>query len=149
MSIFTENYKSPIGNVIIKADEEKLISIQFSDEDCEENANKITGKYKKLISEYFNRAIIKCTEFEEYAKSDFQHSVIRQIIEIPYGETRTYSEISEMSGYPKSQRAVAGVCSKNPFLLVIPCHRVVSANKKDMKYKGGEYRKRWLLSFES
>lgn len=60
--------------------------------------------------------------------TDFQLKVWRALAEIPYGETRTYGQIAAAIGKPGAQRAVAQACSRNPFCVLIPCHRVVAAN---------------------
>ena len=57
--------------------------------------------------------------------SDFQKSVLDQLLLIPYGETRTYGEIAKI--LKTSPRAVGNACRNNPMPLIIPCHRVVSA----------------------
>lgn len=60
--------------------------------------------------------------------TDFQLKVWRALTEIPYGETRTYGQIAAAIGCPGGSRAVAQACSRNPFCVIIPCHRVVASN---------------------
>ena len=60
--------------------------------------------------------------------TSFQISVWKQISMIPVGQTITYSEIAKSIGQPKSFRAVANACGKNPFPIIIPCHRVVRSD---------------------
>jgi len=59
--------------------------------------------------------------------TNFQHDVWRAICQIPYGETRTYTQLAAMSGHPKAIRAVANACGVNPLPYYIPCHRVVTS----------------------
>jgi O-6-methylguanine DNA methyltransferase len=58
----------------------------------------------------------------------FQKAVWGEMLKIPYGETRTYTEIAKGIGNPKAVRAVGTACGKNPFPIIVPCHRVVAQN---------------------
>ena len=80
----------------------------------------------------------------------FQISVWEEIKKIPKGQTRTYKEIALALKKPKSSRAVANACGKNPFLIEIPCHRVIRSDGKLGGYsgKGGIKEKRKLLKEE-
>ncbi len=78
----------------------------------------------------------------------FQWQVWQALAEIPYGETRTYSEIAREIGRPKAVRAVARACATNPVALAIPCHRVVAKAGGDGGYRWGTARKRELLRRE-
>jgi methylated-DNA-[protein]-cysteine S-methyltransferase len=79
--------------------------------------------------------------------TDFQREVWRALTKIPYGQTRTYHDVSVMTGRPQAQRAVGQANNKNPWPLVVPCHRVVAANGLG-GYAGHEDLKAWLLDFE-
>ena len=80
----------------------------------------------------------------------FQISVWEEIKKIPKGQTRTYKEIALALKKPKSSRAVANACGKNPLLIEIPCHRVIRSDGKLGGYsgKGGINQKRKLLKEE-
>ena len=80
----------------------------------------------------------------------FQIKVWNQLRKIPYGEVRTYKQIAESIGHPKSSRAVANACAKNPIPLIIPCHRVIRSNGSLGGYSGvgGVDTKRKLLNQE-
>jgi AraC family transcriptional regulator of adaptative response/methylated-DNA-[protein]-cysteine methyltransferase len=79
----------------------------------------------------------------------FQWRVWEELRKIPYGETRSYSQIARAIGQPKAVRAVANACASNPAALVIPCHRVVGNDGKPGRYRWGAERKRSLLARES
>ena len=83
--------------------------------------------------------------------TDFQRLVWREIEKIPYGETRSYRDIAIAIGRPKSYRAVANACGKNPYPIIIPCHRVICSNGKLGGYSGpgGISEKRRLLKNEN
>ena len=80
----------------------------------------------------------------------FQKKVWKEIIKIPRGEVRSYKEIAIAISSPNSARAVANACSKNPNLLIIPCHRVILSNGKIGGYsgKGGAVEKKKILKKE-
>ena len=68
--------------------------------------------------------------------TDFQILVWKEILKIPYGETRTYKEIAQAIGRPNSSRAVANACGKNPYAPDIPCHRVIRSDGQLGGYSG-------------
>ena len=80
----------------------------------------------------------------------FQLAVWKEITKITPGNTKTYSELANIIGKPKSARAVANACGKNQFPIEIPCHRVIKSNGELGGYsaKGGSKAKRILLSKE-
>jgi AraC family transcriptional regulator of adaptative response/methylated-DNA-[protein]-cysteine methyltransferase len=78
----------------------------------------------------------------------FQWQVWQALASIPYGETRTYSDVAASIGRPHAARAVARACATNPVALAIPCHRVVPAAGGQGGYRWGEGRKRTLLRQE-
>jgi AraC family transcriptional regulator of adaptative response/methylated-DNA-[protein]-cysteine methyltransferase len=79
----------------------------------------------------------------------FQWRVWRALRDIPFGETRSYSEIAAAIGQPRAVRAVARACATNPVGLVVPCHRVVAKSGDPGGYRWGAERKRRLLALES
>lgn len=78
----------------------------------------------------------------------FQLKVWRELQAIPVGETRSYSEVAAAIGKPTASRAVANACARNPVALVIPCHRIIRADKSLGGYRWGMERKRALLERE-
>lgn len=78
----------------------------------------------------------------------FQRRVWEELQRIPYGDTRTYSEVAEAIGKPAAVRAVARACATNPTAIVVPCHRVIGTDKKLHGYRWGLERKRALLMRE-
>jgi len=79
----------------------------------------------------------------------FQRRVWEELRRIPYGTTRTYSQIARAIGKPRAIRAVARACATNPVSVVVPCHRVVREDGKLAGYRWGLQRKRALLEHES
>ena len=82
---------------------------------------------------------------------NFQRTVWKEISKIPFGETRTYKDIAIAIGKPNSSRAVANACGKNPYPVIIPCHRVIRSDGKLGGYSGvgGVKKKKELLKLEN
>ena len=83
--------------------------------------------------------------------TEFENLVWKEISRIPYGQTMSYKEIASRIGHPNSSRAVANACGKNPYPIIIPCHRVICSNGKLGGYSGsgGISEKRRLLKNEN
>ena len=79
----------------------------------------------------------------------FQLSVWRGLLEIPYGETRSYGQLAARLGNPGGSRAVGLANGRNPVAIVVPCHRVIGADGTLTGYAGGMDRKRLLLDLEA
>ena len=93
----------------------------------------------------------KNNNLKDIKGTDFQVLVWKEILKIPYGETRTYKEIAQAIGKPNSSRAVANACGKNPYAPDIPCHRVIRTDGKLGGYSGvgGVKMKEKLLKIEN
>jgi methylated-DNA-[protein]-cysteine S-methyltransferase len=78
----------------------------------------------------------------------FQLAVWNALLEIPYGDTISYSELAQRIGKPSAVRAVGAANGANPIPVIIPCHRVIGANGSLTGYGGGIERKQWLLALE-
>ncbi|MDC6366379.1 MULTISPECIES: methylated-DNA--[protein]-cysteine S-methyltransferase [Flavobacteriaceae] len=142
--------QTPIGISEFKGDINGLISIAVLDE------NKPLG----IIPAVLQDAV---TQFHEYFEgtrkqfdlklnpsgTDFQKKVWKALLEIPYGKTVSYLELSKKLGDPKAIRAVAAANGKNPLWIIVPCHRVIGSNGELTGYAGGLHRKKWLLEHES
>jgi len=79
----------------------------------------------------------------------FQKQVWNELLNIPYGKTISYLELSKRLGDVKAIRAVASANGKNPIWIIIPCHRVIGSDGRLIGYAGGLHRKQWLLEHES
>ena len=67
---------------------------------------------------------------------------------IPYGDMLSYAKVAQKIKRPKAQRAVGSACNKNPFLIIIPCHRILKKNKSLGGFALGTKAKKWLLEHE-
>jgi methylated-DNA-[protein]-cysteine S-methyltransferase len=81
--------------------------------------------------------------------TEFQHAVWDVLVQIPYGETRSYGEIAKAIGQPQAARGVGAANGANPIGLIVPCHRVIGADGSLTGYGGGLPLKRALLAHEA
>jgi len=84
----------------------------------------------------------------DFEGTEFQKRVWRKLLTIPYGQTRSYSQIAQAIGSPQAIRAVGAANGANPIAIVVPCHRVIGANGKLVGYGGGLPLKKRLLELE-
>jgi methylated-DNA-[protein]-cysteine S-methyltransferase len=81
--------------------------------------------------------------------NDFQKRVWKALLQIPFGETRSYLQLSESLGNPKAIRAVASANGANALSILIPCHRIIGSNVELTGYAGGLNAKKKLLELEN
>jgi len=79
----------------------------------------------------------------------FQKEVWNELMQIPFGRTISYLELARKTGDSKATRAVANANGKNNVCIIVPCHRVIGANKELVGYSGGLWRKKWMLEHEA
>ena len=143
-------YKSPIGILEIELRNDTIQRLRVV-ESCS-NISERSGYFEevaKQLDEYFAG---KRTKFELNISpkgTAFQKKVWAELLKIPYGKTKSYQEIAEAIGKPSAQRAVGSACNKNPILLIIPCHRVISKTGKLTGFACGVDRKEQLLKLET
>ncbi|WP_336637843.1 methylated-DNA--[protein]-cysteine S-methyltransferase [Lysinibacillus fusiformis] len=84
----------------------------------------------------------------EYVGTPFQQAVWQALCDIPYGQTKSYSDIAHDINKPAAVRAVGAAIGANPVLITVPCHRVIGKNGSLTGYRGGLEMKTWLLNLE-
>ncbi len=132
-----ESQISPASNGLVRDSSRRLLQIKSWHRTTETALKKIlAGKKSKL------------PPLDWTGKTEFQKSVWRQMLKISTGKTKSYSEIAAAIGNPKAVRAVGGACGANPVPILVPCHRVLAANKKLGGFGGGLDWKRKLLARE-
>lgn len=100
------------------------------------------------LDQYLSGKRSKFTVQTDILGTDFQQAVWKQLLKIPYGETTNYTMIAKSINRPKAVRAVGSAIGKNPLLMVIPCHRVLTKDNQLGGYRGGFDMKRSLLALE-
>ena len=146
-------YNTKIGKLGIREDGKNITHIYLRDKDIDED--KVVIEESDLIK----RAYIQIDEYIKGKRkifdlplnpngTEFQKKVWKALTEIPYGETTSYKDIAVTLGNEKACRAVGMANNKNPIPIIIPCHRVIGANKKLVGYVGGLDLKKMLLNLE-
>ncbi|MES2544498.1 MAG: methylated-DNA--[protein]-cysteine S-methyltransferase [Bacteroidota bacterium] len=141
---------SPLGITKISGDENGITIISILQEG--EIASKIPKELKEAVSqlqEYFEGKRTDFTFKLNPQGTEFQQKVWKGLLEIPFGKTMSYLELSKKLGDIKAIRAVASANGKNPLWIVIPCHRVIGTDGSLTGYAGGLWRKKWLLDHEN
>lgn len=148
------NYQSILttdwGQVIIRADEEGILSVGATESrfDEVENENEWSKKGKQQLKEYFEGTR---TEFElplKFCGSEFQIKVWKALLTIPYGTCVSYKDICHKIGNKKAYQAVGTAVGRNPFFVIVPCHRVISSDGTIGGYALGLEMKRRLFTLE-
>ena len=159
---FTQYYTSPLGTMLLAADEIGLTGVWFEGAkyyaanlpaEHMERENPILLETKEWMDIYFSGKDPGFLPPLHPAGSAFQKSVWELLLKIPYGQTETYGSIARQLvprlGLKKmSAQAVGGAVGHNPISLLIPCHRVVGAHGSLTGYAGGIGRKGKLLELE-
>ena len=159
---YTSHYRSPIGNILLAADEIGLTGLWFEgqkyfalylDKEHEEREIPIFEKAKEWLDIYFSGKAPGFTVPLHFTGTDFQNEVWEILCAIPYGRTLTYGEIAKQiaakKGLPRmSAQAVGGAVGRNGISIIVPCHRVVGANGSLTGYAGGIDKKIKLLQLE-
>ena len=160
--IYTYKYKSPLGHILLAADEVGITGLWF--EGQKYFGNTLPDKYipqeteilteaKKWLDIYFSGEKPTFTPPLHPAGSTFRQAVWQILSEIPYGQTITYGEIASKIAEREnishmSAQAVGGAVGHNEISIIIPCHRVVGTNGSLTGYAGGIDRKISLLKLE-
>ncbi len=149
--IYKAFVKSPIGFWIISVENDELCSIQYQKEQpsFEQGENVILHSACRQMEEYFEgkRKQFKLPLYLE-PYTTFQKAVWKNISTIPFGKTISYTDLAISLNNLKAIRAVGLTNGKNPFPIVIPCHRVIGKDGSLTGYAYGLPVKKWLLEHE-
>ena len=146
----TAYIKTPLGIAKFMGDENGISVISILDE----------GTVSVEIPIVLQEAISQLDDYFEGKRNDFtfklnpkgtefQQKVWQALLEIPFGKTVSYMDLSKKLGDVKAIRAVASANGKNPLWIVVPCHRVIGTDGSLTGYAGGLWRKKWLLEHEN
>lgn len=150
---YTAYYHSPVGNLKISATGEFITEVSFFDK-IEKTGSKKKNYPPALINcieqliQYFNGERRQFELMINQEGTAFQQDVWNELMGIPFGKTISYLELARRIGDTKATRAVANANGKNNVAIIVPCHRVIGANKELVGYGGGLWRKKWLLEHE-
>ncbi len=146
----TTYMKTPLGIAKISGDENGISVISIADEgEVSSTVPVILQEAVSQLNDYFDRKRTDFTFKLNPSGTEFQQKVWKGLLEIPFGKTRSYLELSKKLGDVKAIRAVASANGKNPLWIVVPCHRVIGTDGSLTGYAGGLWRKKWLLEHEN
>lgn len=150
--IYVSHYQSPYVTLEIRATHKNLLSLsaEITSQKDRNESNTIIGETIRQLDDYFNgkrKTFRLPLIFTGYTL--FQRAVWQALAVIPFGEMSTYREIASVIGKKSSVRAVGNACGKNPYLLIIPCHRVIRSDGKPGGFTAGTGLKQQLLEFEA
>lgn len=129
--------------------EEKLTNLsQMVCTELREGKHIFLTKTAQELEGYFAGEIQEFTIPLHKLSTLFEEKVWVVLTKIPYGETRTYAQVALLIGNPTAFRAVGRANGRNPFAIIVPCHRLIGTDGKMHGYGGGLWRKEWLLDFE-
>jgi methylated-DNA-[protein]-cysteine S-methyltransferase len=148
---------APLGEIRVYVQDHRPTDITLSNEGAGGNPSEspppeAVVEIMRALRDYFGGKDIP-PDFAEgllafFHPTSFEEVVLKEVIRIPRGETRSYGEVAARVGKPGAARAVGGVMRSNPFPIIIPCHRVVKSDGSLGGYGGAERLKAWLLDFE-
>ncbi|WP_394826789.1 methylated-DNA--[protein]-cysteine S-methyltransferase [Pendulispora albinea] len=162
---YHRDLKAPFGTIRIVAESGAIVALHFEDNWhlCKSEPlgkSERTGKSESTGAQgLIDRAIVQLEEYFVGARqefdipvrpsgTDFQRAVYRALLDIRFGETRSYSDVARAVGRPDAVRAVGAANGQNPISIIVPCHRVIGKNGSLTGYGGGIETKRWLLDLE-
>ena len=159
---YTSKYVSPLGNILLAADETGLTGLWFEgqkyfalylDKNHEEKDLPVFKEARRWLDIYFTGKEPPFKLPLHFTGSPFQNEVWKILYSIPYGKTMTYGEIAQIlaqkRGLPRmSAQAVGGAVGRNEISIIVPCHRVVGASGSLTGYAGGINKKIELLKLE-
>lgn len=142
-------YSSPVGDLLIESEEEKIITVNFlKTHKTEEHITPVIEQCIIELDEYFFQGRKFFTVDLKFNGTVFQNRVWNELLTIPYGRTNSYLELAIRLGDMNTIRAVGLANGQNPIAIIVPCHRVIGKNGDLVGYGGGLEKKEWLLQHE-
>jgi methylated-DNA-[protein]-cysteine S-methyltransferase len=149
--------KTPVGTLKLVGSEAGLAAILWENDDPrrvpieaahEAEHHPVLVEAEEQLNEYFAGRRRVFSVKLDFTGTTFQKKVWQALLDIPFGETRTYGELARQIGSPAAVRAVGAANGKNPISIIGPCHRVIGASGKLTGFAGGLHVKAMLLRFE-
>lgn len=160
--IITSTFETKLGKMLAAVENDQLIGLWFTDQNhypkqmekeaCDDS-HPLFSSIKMWLNDYFDGKVSTVEISLAPKGTEFQQLVWKYLLEIPFGQTTTYGHIANkvaqsMGRESMSAQAVGGAVGRNPISIIIPCHRVIGANKSLTGYDGGLHRKEFLLTVE-
>ena len=147
---YAARYDSPMGPIGLTSDGEALTSLRLESIEPIVPIDSITifEEVRRWLDIYFSGRQPDFIPPIKPVCSDFQRRVWQALLDIPYGETTTYSALARRLGC-RSAQAVGQAVGRNPIAIIVPCHRVIGSDGSLTGYAYGMEKKEYLLQLES
>ena len=157
----TTFYDSPLGRYVLVTSDKGIVCLEpeehavsritrwKADGVSMKEGSSLANRAVRELEAYFAGRLRKFTLPLDLCGTPFQKTVWKALLRIPYGETRSYSDIAKAIGKPAAVRAVGLANGANPVSIIVPCHRVIGKSGDLVGYGGGLERKRALLELEA
>ncbi|NTH75529.1 methylated-DNA--[protein]-cysteine S-methyltransferase [Agrobacterium rhizogenes] len=148
---------SPVGELKLVASHKGLAAILWDNDRpgrvpltivAEDEDHPVLVETERQLRQYFGGERRVFDLLLDFSGTAFQKKVWQALLTIPFGETRSYTQIAGQIGAPKAIRAVGAANGRNPISIIAPCHRVIGAAGDLRGFAGGLERKTYLLGFE-
>ena len=158
MTLHRKTIASPVGELTLAASDDGLVAILWEDDApdrvrlgtlADTPDHPVLVQAARELGDYFARRRERFSVPLDMRGTDFQTSVWRALLTIPFGETRSYADIAAQIGRPSATRAVGAANGRNPISIIAPCHRVIGSNGSLTGFAGGLKAKEYLLGLES
>ena len=154
--MYIQYYESPLGKMLLAADEVSLVGVWFENQKYYANGlvepiekeTEILKQTKNWLNLYFSGQQPNTLPTLHMMGTEFQKKVWHILLQIPYGKTMTYKDVANQFSKTMSAQAIGGAVGHNKISILIPCHRVVGINGSLTGYAGGIERKERLLKLE-
>jgi methylated-DNA-[protein]-cysteine S-methyltransferase len=149
--------QSPVGRLTLVASDSGLAAILWENDNprrvpvnlvAEDPDHPVLIETEKQLREYFAGQRQVFSVPLDFGGTEFQNQVWQALLSIPFGETRTYTEIARQIGKPAAVRAVGAANGRNPISIIAPCHRVLGSTGNLTGFAGGLQAKAHLLALE-
>lgn len=157
MSYFYKRINTPLGNLNLVASNKGIAALLWEEDKRKyvylsgmerADSHPLLLEAQNQIEAYFAGRLQQFKLTLDLQGTPFQQQVWQALLTIPYGETRSYAEIAAQIANPKALRAVGAANGRNPISIIVPCHRVIAANKALCGFAGGLAAKAYLLDLE-
>ncbi len=150
--MYTGIIDTPLGLIRAVSDSNYLYGLMFCDDMIKVDLPNcfLLNQLNHELELYFQGVLNDFSiPYQFTSGSRFQRSIWTVISQIPFGQTWTYADVAQQISNPKAVRAVGAALSKNPFQIILPCHRVIQTNGAIGGYQAGVVRKKWLIQHET
>lgn len=157
MKLFYTFMDSPVGRLKLVASDKGLAAVLWKNDSprrvhltdlVKDIDHPVLRQAEKQLREYFAGKRRSFSLPLDMQGTPFQKNVWHALLEIPFGETRSYGELARLLGRPSASRAVGAANGRNPLSIVVPCHRVIGTSGKLTGFAGGLETKAHLLELE-